>query len=296
MGLTIEKKDETRELLQTYCDRYSSIEKAAASLQNISESTVRSVLRSNYKNMSDEMFRAIRNQVGGKKDNNDFVIVDTSAVRDITLCLQDIQQSSSVTWVIAKAGGSKTETAKKYIAEHKNVFYVLCDEDMKKSDFAISLARAIGLRVNTQKRAREIIMQVVTEISEMEDAIIIFDEGDKLSDNILYYFITIYNYLVGKAGVAFFSTSYMTRRMELGLRYNKKGYQELYSRIGRRFYIAEENDANDIHAICVANGLTDKKAISEVIKDAEASDFDMRRVEKKIKAIRKKRALTGANA
>ena len=37
---------------------------------------------------------------------------------------------------------------------------------------------------------------------------------------------------------------------------------------------------NDIHAICQANGLTDEAEIKKVLKDAEASENDLRRVKR----------------
>ena len=68
--------------------------------------------------------------------------------------------------------------------------------------------------------------------------------------------------------------------MEAGLRYNKKGYKEINSRIGRRFFDVSPTEQNDIYAICQANNLTDRTDIEEVLKDARRSDNDLRRVKR----------------
>ena len=295
MGLTVEKKDEIRAALETYKNRYGGVQKAAASLNNVSASTIYSILGRRYDNISDQLWRNLRSQIMGSR-HSDWVIVETTATRDITFAMNDTKENVGISWIIAKAGGSKTISAQKFVEENKNAFYVLCDEDMKKVDFGIALGRAVGMRMNTQKKARHIIMEVIDEIKEMENPVLIFDEGDKLGDAILYYFITIVNHLIDKCTIIFLSTDYMIKRMEDGIRLRRKGFAELYSRIGCKFYISDENDANDVFNICKANGLNNPDAIAEVIKDSETVRFDMRRVKKKVIALRKKLCAMGGVA
>lgn len=286
-----EKKAEIATMLESYCNRYGSRNSAAASLKNVSPSTISSVLNGKWENIADVMWKSIRDQIGGTTQN--WEIVETPTVRDVYFVLETAQEERSTIWLTAPAGSGKTATAELYRSNRRNVIYVLCDEDMKKSSFAIELARAAGMRINTQRSAREKIMQVIDFIAEMDDPVIIFDEGDKLTDNILYYFITVYNHLKGKAGIVFLSTNYMQKRMDNGLRKNHKGYQELSSRIGRKFYEAEVPSANDVSAICRANGISDEKYIADVVKDAAQCEFDLRRVERKVRAMRRKLTVSG---
>lgn len=281
-----ERKAEISKQLEQYCDRYSSRNSAAVSLKNISASTISAVLNGKWENIADTMWKSIRDQIGGS--TQDWEIVQTPTLRDVYFAFQNAQEERSTIWLTAPAGSGKTATADLYRAQNKNVIYVLCDEDMKKSSFAIELARAAGMRINTQRSARDKIMSVIDWIAEMKDPLIIFDEGDKLTDNILYYFITVYNHLKGKTGIVFLSTNYMQKRMENGLIKNHKGYQELSSRIGRKFYEAEIPTANDVSAICRANGISDDKVIESIMKDASQCYFDLRRVERKVRAMRKK--------
>ena len=68
----------------------------------------------------------------------------------------------------------------------------------------------------------------------------------------------------------------------MGLRYDKKGYNEIDSRIGRKFFELEPTGPSDVYAVCAANGLNDKAVISGIIREVEECDFDLRRVKKAI--------------
>ena len=47
--------------------------------------------------------------------------------------------------------------------------------------------------------------------------------------------------------------------------------------------------ANDVYAICTANGLSDREDIDTVIKEAEACDYDLRRVKKSVHRVKRSR-------
>lgn len=284
-----ELKDQIREQLIEYRNRFSSVEICANTLKQVSPTTIRNIIGRNFTNISDAMWRNVRSQVGGS-GKVEWVCVNTTAVEDLKFIMQETQEEQSFIWAVSPAGSGKSVAAALYQQEHKNVFHAQCDADMSKSDFAIELARAVGLRVNTQKKARRVIMEVCDYLAELEDPLLIFDEGDKLKDDIIAYFITIYNKLHEFAGVLFLSTDYIAKRMEEGLKYNKSGYQELWSRLGRRFYVADNNTMNDVQFVCIENGITADKDLQTVKNDAIAADLDFRRVQRKVLAIRKKNA------
>ena len=287
--IATDEKERIREKLLEYRDRFPSIEICANTLNQVSPTTIRNIIGQNYTNISDAMWRNVRSQIGGA-GKVDWVYVNTTAVEDLKFIMRETKEEQGFTWAISPAGSGKTVAAALFMGEHKNVFHVQCDADMSKSDFAIELARAVGMRVNTQKKARRVIMEVCEYLAELEDPLIIFDEGDKLKDIIIAYFITIYNKLSEVAGVLFLSTDYMKKRMEDGLRYNKPGYQELWSRLGRKFYMVDSNTTNDVQYICIENGLSADADLQTVRNDAIAADLDLRRVKKKVVAIRKKNA------
>jgi len=245
-----------------------------------SSATVSSILQGKWENISDDMWRNLASQLGTSA-GTDWQVVETKAFQEMVFAMNDAQTVKNVTWVVGEAGCGKTTTAKLYTSEHNEVFYILCSEDMKKSDFIREIARRIGQKTEGYS-IRELLDRIIDDLIQMEAPLLLFDEADKLPERVFHYFIDLYNRLEDKCGIVFFSTSYIKRRMTMGLRYNKCGYNEIHSRIGRKFFELERTGAHDVYAVCVANGVTDKARISEVVKDSEEFEFDLRRVKKSI--------------
>lgn len=278
--LSIKEKDQIRENLRVYTARYASQNKASSSLKSVSVAVISKVLNGKYDNISDEMWRNIASQVARVKETG-WQIVETPAYQEIQYALDDAQRWRNVTWVVGEAGCGKTTTAHLYTDKNRDVFYILCSEDMKKGDFVREIAQKAGIRTEGHN-IREVWNLILDDIIQMERPLLIFDEADKLTEPVFHYFISMYNKLEDKCGIVFMSTDYIKRRIERGLRYQKPGYKEFYSRIGRKYFELEETTANDVYSICVANGVQDKKKIEEIIRDTEGCDFDLRRVKKAV--------------
>lgn len=276
-GLTTEMKEQVRSALIAYRSNYPTLNRAAESLQGVSSATVSQLCNGKYELISDEMFVRIATQIGFAFDS--WNLHEGKTFKEITFTLSDAQAYKNVTWIVGDAGCGKTTAAIEYRRTHRNVFYILCSEDMRRSDFVREIAKQVGAPTDTTN-LRDMLENAISMISFQGNPLLIFDEGDKLTDSVFNYFISIYNRLEGHAGIVFLSTDYIKRRMDAGLRYNKKGYKEINSRIGRRFFDVSPTEENDIYAICQANNLTDRADIEEVLKDAKRSDNDLRRVKR----------------
>ena len=286
MELTNKEKEQITGRLRAYVAKFASQNKAVASMKGTSAGTVSNILNGKWENISEDMWRKVSDQVGTVGGNDEgWQIVETHAFHDITLAMRDAQNDKNVTWVVGEAGCGKTTAARLYEREHSGAYYVLCSEDMKRSDFIRDIAKKIGLRTDGMT-IRDMLDAIIGALIQTENPVLLFDEADKLTERVFHYFIDLYNRLEDKCGIVFFSTSYIKRRMKMGLRYDKKGYNEIHSRIGRKFFELEQTSPNDVYAICVANGLTDRKKIAEVVKDAEQYDFDLRRVKKGVHRVK----------
>ena len=277
--LSKQDKDAIRDALLEYCGNYPSQNRASESLNGVSAATVSQICNQKYTSISDDMFSRIAAQIGFSMDR--WTLTESNAFQRITFAMSDAQAYKNTTWVVGDAGCGKTTAAIEYRRTHRNVFYILCSEDMKKSDFVREIAKQVGAPVDGTN-LRDILEYAISMIAFLQNPLIIFDEGDKLTDSVFSYFISIYNRLENKAGIIFLSTDYIKKRINLGLRHQKPGYKEFFSRMGRKYFELEETTASDVYSICVANGVQDKKKIEEVIRDAEPCDFDLRRVKKAI--------------
>lgn len=280
MKLTNEQKNEIRDLLQVYVDRFPSQNRAANSLVGVSSGTMSTILNGRYETISDEMFMKIRAQISPKKAD-DWNLCETMLYKELNTLLADAQQYQNVAWAVSPAGSGKSTTASDYASKHENAFVISCSEDMKRGDFIRELARVIGVNV-ADMSLRTALERVTKYLLTLDNPLLIFDEGDKLPDVVFYYFITIYNRLEGHCGIIFISTNYIKRRIECGLSYNKKGYDEIHSRICRKFIELTPANGYEVAAIARANGIDDDKTIKAVVKDAATCNFDMRRVRREV--------------
>lgn len=285
-GLTKQDKDAIRDALMAYCENFPSRNRASESLQGVSAAVVSQILNTKYESISDDMFSRIAAQIGFSFEH--WTICESENFRLATYVLADAQMYKNVTWMVGDAGCGKTTAAIEFRRTHRNVFYILCSEDMKRSDFVREIAKQVGAPTDSTSNLRDMLDYALGMIGFLQNPLLIFDEGDKLTDCVLNYFISIYNRLEGRAGIVFMSTDYIKRRVDNGLRYNKKGYKEINSRIGCKFFDLNATSRNDVYAICQANGLTGEAEIRRVLKDAETSDNDLRRVKRVIHAQKRR--------
>lgn len=278
-----QRKAVIRKQLEQYIRRAGSKNKAATML-GVAASTIGLILTGHDNKVSDEMWQQLSNATRPVLD--EWTAVETLPYCEIRGVIERSQLGKEVTWVVAPAGSGKTTTAKIYAEHDGNAVYILCSEDMRQRDFLNAILRALGHKNDMQTTLRGTLEYIIEILAKRKDVVLIFDEADKLLDSIFLYFVTIYNHLEGRVGIVFLSTNYIERRLRSGLQNNKRGYNELHSRIGRRFYTPEHIYAGDVSVICRANGITDEADIRRVIKDAEEYDFDLRRVRKCIMKIK----------
>lgn len=284
------QKREISENLRTYVGRYSSQNKAANSLKGVSSATVSSILNGNWALISDEMWMKVQSQIFSSRG---WQLYETVAHQSLMLYFLDSQEESSVVWITGPAGIGKSTAAAQYAESHKNVFLLTCSSDMTKADFVGELASKIGIRTNGMT-VRETLRSIFSELVKMESPLLIFDEGDKLADSVLYYYVSLYNALEDKCGMVFLSTNYMEERMRRGVTRGRKGYDELESRICRRFVPLNLVSAAEVEGIYIANGVTDKAAIRNVIAEGHSCGNDLRRVKRSVhKELRKKAVQEG---
>ena len=280
----IQKKD-IQIALADYCARYGGQNRASKILEGVSVGTISQMVNGNWENISDDMWRKIASQIGLEADK--WIAVETQNYTRLMALLQDVQENNLWMAIIGRAGSGKTFACKQYNKEHKDVFYVSCDPDWTKREFFSVLLRKIGkdpegLTLIQMKQ------KLVLHMRCQDSPLLILDEADKLSDVVLNSFITLYNDIQYDCGVVMIATEFLSKRFETGVSYNKKGFNELWSRIGRKCVPLKDVSQSDIVKVCEANGVEDSKYIDSIINDCEG---DLRRVQRKVHAyIKKNRA------
>ncbi len=274
------EKEQIRMALQAFCERKGSQNKAATALKGVSSATVSQVLNGNWDLITDEMWRNIASQIG--YDRQTWNIVETRGYKRMTDLLGDAQANSLVLAVTGDAGCGKSEAVKRYEASHKNVYHLCCSEFWNRKHFMTELLRKMSVE-HSGYTVAEMMEEIVTVLKKQDTPLIVLDEADKLSDQVLYFFISLYNALEDHCGIILCATQYLEKRIKRGIRQERKGYREIYSRFGKRFIPLQVVNADDIRMVCLANGIEDESDIESVIND---SDNDLRRVKRRIHGLK----------
>ena len=271
------------EALKAYMSQKGGQNKAANSIKGVSAGTLSQMQNGNWEHISDEMWRKVAKAIGfgGKRWNT----AETATYKQVHFALEAAQEEARVMSLTAPAGSGKTYAAKEYEASHRNVYRLMCDEFWSKNDFVEELLRVMGEKADGLTK-RERLRLACDVLSRKEQPLLIFDEFDKLGDNVWSFFITLYNRLEEQCGIVLLSTDYIEKRMRMGLKYQRKGYPEIFSRLGSRFVGLDRADYEDVKAVCEANGVTDEAVIEDIARSAEG---DLRRVRQLVFAQGRKR-------
>ena len=276
--MTDNEKKQISEQLRAYCDQKGSQNKAAASLNGVSSATISKILSEQWGTIADDMWRSIAGQIGAGKTAEGWQLVPTRAYKTMTFTLESAQRDALVMGVIGEAGSGKTEAIKTYTAGGRNVYHLVCSEYWNRRTFMAKVLQTMGVTYSGSTVA-DMMDTIVDTLKRKESPLIVLDEADKLSDQVLYFFISLYNQLEGHCGIIMTATRYLKARIEKGVRLNRKGYAEIFSRIGRKFVELPLLNSEDVAAVCVANGITDAKAINSIVDEA---DGDLRRVKRSV--------------
>lgn len=263
--------------LEKYVALKGSQKKASNSLEGVSSATINKMLNGAWDDIAETMWRKLAGQLGNPAETT-WRIAPTKAYRKMTFLLSEAHRNSLTLAIVGTAGIGKSEAVKQYTATHANVYHIACAEFWRKKVFVQKLLQSLGEAV--QGGTIEELMDVaITAISKKEKPLIVLDEADKLSDPVLYFFITLYNLLEGRCGLVIQSTNFLEKRILRGLNLGKKGYEEIYSRLGRHFIRLDAVDDEDIALVCTENGVANINIIRKITKE---SDYDLRMVRRAV--------------
>lgn len=278
--MTNQEKVQIKEKLTAYCGMYTSQNKAANSLKNVSSATISQMLNNNWNKIKDEMWRNVAAQIG--YTNNAWLVAETRDFKLLFKLLSYSKEKSKVSFITGATGSGKSKTIEKFTEENKQVYTLKCNDFWNRKTFLFELLTGIGEDASGYTMY-ELMNAIVRKLKEQESPLLILDEADKLNDQLLYFFITLYNNLEDHCGIIMIATEFLEKRIKKGIRLGKKGYPEIYSRGGKKFIKLNGVGSTDVRAVCIANGVTEAKAIKEIYGD---SDCDLRRVKDKVKAYK----------
>ncbi len=196
-------------------------------------------------------------------------IAETTNLKRVIQICEDARRDKLWTAVSHSAGSGKT-SAIKYVAKNYTHTYSLQCGEWAKHDFAVNLARTLGIQRYSSCKPNSIMEDVITFFVERADesSLLILDEADKLSHAALRLLIALFNGTEDILALVMFGTENLEKEIKTGVRLAKKGYDEIDSRFGRNFIHLIGSSRQDIAAICIANGITNKAAHYDIFKES----------------------------
>ena len=284
----INREDIAQELRE-YCQKFKSQNRAAAAI-GIAPATVSAILNNDWALVSEAMFIKIADAIGYEASS--WQAIETKVWKNFNKILNDAQENAFVMAVTSDAGSGKTFTSKSYVKNHAEAYHISCKSYWTKKDFLIEIGRAIGNKTDG-KRVTVLVDEIINTLRWRDSKpLLILDEADKLSDTVLQLFITLYNDLEGRCGIVLCATDHLEMHIRRGVNLGHTGFNEIISRLGRKFIALPSITSKDVTMICEANGITTAEAINEVLigsayegrAKGKNALYDLRRVHRIIDA------------
>jgi hypothetical protein len=225
--------------------------------------------------VSDSVWTKAGNAVGYTFEKNVWHVVDTTNSKLMAAALNLAQSDSMFIGISEKAGSGKTAGVRKFKAEDdtNSVFLLQCQEWTKKQ-FLINLSQYLGLNLGTTETLTigNKIIEAIKERASVGKPLLILDEADKLRPSAIRFLIHFYNNLEDECGLVICGTDNLEKEIKRGVQKATKGYDEIDSRLGRKFIHLVGSNYEDVVNICQSNGITEPGIIARIWADSEAKD------------------------
>lgn len=240
----------------------------------VSPATISQIVNGNWNLIKPEMWRKIKVKL---KIDTGWNIAPTRMYKDLEAFLSAAQNRHLTLAFSHKAGTGKTTHFTHYQKTHANVIYVEGSRTMSKKSFIKALLTNAGQ--DDFGTTEELIGKFIDYVSGLENPLIILDQFDKLKDGPFDLFMDFYNELHGHCGFIISGVSALKKRILNGVQRQKIGYEEIWSRMNRRFIPLYPVNLSDVKLICEHNGITDTETINEIYNGCEG---DLRRVRQEV--------------
>lgn len=218
--------------------------------------------------VSDKKWQSVGVALGFTFSGSAWNYVETTNTAMMLQMLTDAQEHALFLAISHQAGQGKSVSISMYkSADATGATYVLeCEESWSHKLFLQKLATTLGIDIdglNVSGLTDEIVAFFKRRSAQV-NPILILDEANKLKPSSLRLIIPLYNKLKGEMGLVIVGADDLERHIKSGVKRQVRGYDELDSRLGRKFMHLFGATRDDVNAICAANGITDVQVQTEI--------------------------------
>lgn len=237
---------------------------------DVSDGTISSIVNGNWKHISPEMWRRIKVKL---RIYFNWAHFETGCTKKISKLMMSAQQKHLTIGFSHSAGRGKSQSFKRYMNKYKNVIYVECNRTMNMKMLIQALLLDAGR--NTDGTTHQLKKELIKHVAGLEIPMIVMDQFDKLKDGPFDLFMDLYNELFGGCAFVISGVEALKERVKRGVNLKKIGYEEIWSRLNRKWIPLPETTYSDVEGICHVNGVTD---VEEIRTFFETCEGDIRRV------------------
>ena len=236
----------------------------------VSGGTVSNIINGKWDNISEKLWSQIISNCG--ISFNGWQIAETTNYRRLR---DAINHARAMRWMIGvshKAGSGKTATIRSYAeADTTGSVFVVEAKEWARREFLLNLCKNLGINPGHGYVTMHHLGEKVIRFFDQRQGsapVLIIDEADKLKPSALRFLIPFYNELEDKCALVICGTDNLEKEIKRGVNYNRKGYDEIDSRLGRQFIHLIGATIQDVKSVCVANGLTDDQLHRDLFEEA----------------------------
>lgn len=293
--LTDDQKQKIADLIKREIRRLGSQRKVAVKC-GVSDATISQMKELKYSAEGDEMWLTVGNALGWKEEAWN-VAYDTLDAQSVYNVLRDAKENSLFIPIAESAGGGKSSGIDIFMMQHNtNVFYISCKE-WNKREMLYNLCLALGVDPSPGYPQQMLLEKVIDFFKIRQNKpLLIIDQANSLQPSVLTFLIFLYNECEDRLGVVIAGTEELEKKIKTGVRRAYKGYDELDSRLGRRYIKLIGATLSCVRKICAANGIKDKEVQEHIFEKCTPvlRDIDNNGTPAKVKVVRDKRMIKRA--
>ena len=254
-----ELQNEVRELIISHLQQKKISQNKLAEMIGVSGGTISNIINEVWERLNETMLLKIKGYFNVREWN----IIETYNFLQVQKLCNEARTHNKMISIIGYSGAGKTTALQHYFQKNANTFLVTCGRSMRTKQLLSEILKSLG--VNYLASDYEMVKMIIEELNKKENPILIIDEASKLSPTALMYLQDIWDGIEHNAGVIIAGVEYLLTNIKKGAEKNKIGMPEFYGRVSKWTYL-QLPEKNEIEAICINNGLTNKELIKPMYR------------------------------
>jgi hypothetical protein len=227
----------------------------------VSSATISQMKSENWDLIRDDLWLKVASALG--HNFSEWKVAPTTNFKMMQSAIGTAKKQKLFIPIAYNAGAGKTEGIKGFIATSSEPYnYFLKCRQWAAREFIENLLLNLGLAIPRGYNSIDSLGQTVIDFfveRKMYAPTLILDQANSLKASAIKFIIHLYNELEDEMSLIVVGTEALEVEIKRGVRYNKGGYDEIDSRLGRNYIKLIGNTLNDTRRICEANGIIDKK-------------------------------------